>query len=47
MGISLLPDKCRDSVIGNQCDAAQFPALPNPNEPPISKLLALVVVTSP
>src|SRR5262249_54005113 len=46
-GPPLTADESRYDVIWNQCHAAQFAALPDPNEPPISLLLALVVITSP
>ena len=43
----LIPNECRNSVVRYERHTAQFSALPNPNEPPISELLALVIVASP
>ena len=42
----MLSDERRDSIIGNQRDAAEFPALPNPNETPESLFLAFVIITT-
>ena len=39
-------DESRDIVVRNQCDAAQLSPLPNPNEAPVSLLLAFVVITA-
>jgi hypothetical protein len=43
-GPPLISNESRNGVIWNQCDTAQFAALSNPNELPVSLLLAFVVV---
>src|SRR4029453_989092 len=45
-GFPLISDESCNSVIGNQCYAAQFSPLTNAYEPPVAALLAFAVVAA-
>ncbi len=45
-GPAVISDEGHDSVIRDECDAAQLSTLPNPNEMPIALFFAFVVVAA-